>query len=1655
MDSAIPGDPGSPRRGVHEFEDDDNEHIIREQLLSGTRSRRLSNGGTGELRSASGTEGDRCQREVPNYSQRLRSLSNSRRRDLIHVSGGELERRPTRESFLDTLNPPDGELERRLEDCHDNGGPTGELERRSDPVNRKRRFNHDGRNGEFEQRASVTAKFPRYVLESSDSRRSAIGSDQRRRPSEERDQNEEHPSQHNRWQYQREPEPSRYGNNSNSHLDLFNQFMDAMKCFASSSSHNISSVNNVVPEFDPMSKNQTITSWISKVEESADIYDWNERQLIHYALPKLSGMAKSWYQSLPSLRFTWTEWKSKLLDAFPCRDNYAELLTEMLALRVKYGEPLEQYYYSKLNLLNRCQITGKRAVDCILYGIDDRAIKLGAQAVQFDSPEQVLKYLKTVKIGQPRDSAIIRTRVNRTDRRSDTTDKQISSFRKGPIKCFNCGIEGHPSFKCPKPLEKCNSCHRLGHRTETCPGIFSRRLQEPPRDNNSSNGKQVLKINVDTGKDIDVKLTEDTKTINEAEPNNKYNISIKVNDVLTSCFVDLGSDCCFIRYTDAKSMGLIMTYDNLPLVKGFGENLMQPVGKTNARVEVQGIEERVDMYVVKDMLLKQSVLLGHTFTELPGIVITKTPTCLVFERVAQNSKIFLMSSEDIHISPVEIKAVPVFNPENHYSGQVYINGTVRGKEGMEYLLLPGEYVLHEGCGNLLVQNLSDSVLKFSKGSLITRAVSDIKNLLKIETDSNFYVDSKKINHGETLTSVQLTELVKTITEFKDCFSYSLKDLGLTTVAEMEIKLKDCEPIVYRPYRLSHNEKALVRDMVQEMLDSNIVQESSSPYASPIVLVQKKSGEKRLCVDYRALNRKTVKDHYPLPRIEDQLDLLAGHEYFITLDLASGYYQIPIAEESISKTAFVTPDGQFEYLRMPFGLVNAPSVFQRTMNKILADAKVKYAIVYMDDILIPAHNFQEGLERLTEVLDLLRKGGLTLKLSKCHFFYQTIDFLGFEVSSQGVRPGNKKIESVANFPSPKNQHEVRQFMGLASFFRRFIKNFAVIARPLTDLLRKNNSWKWSNEQQSAFEELKTALVNRPVIALYDPSAETQLHTDASKLGIAGVLLQKGPEGLLRPVAFYSRKTTIDEQKLHSFELETLAVIASLSRFRVYLVGIPFKIFTDCNALRTTMTKRDLVPRIARWWIQLQEYDCEIVYRPGNKMSHVDALSRHPTDPAITESHVLDVLNIESDNWLSTAQTVDDEIKKLKDILENPDLKKIIDTHTNYTLKDGRVYRIVEGESRWVVPKAMRWQILKRNHDDIGHFSFDKTLSRIKSTYWFPKMRRFIKKYVSACLECAHHKAAGGRREGELHPIPKPERPFHTLHADHLGPFVRSKCGNCYLMVMVDAFSKFVNITAVRNTKSSTAIRVLKKHISFFGTPSRLITDRGSCFTSQLFKKFIHNSGITHVLNAVSTPRANGQVERFNKTILDALATKTHGKDDRTWDENIYDIQIGINTTVHKTTQKCPSELVFGFRLTNTSEAILNDVIDDTLDITPIDRLEEIRTEASERIRVQQEKDKERFDKNRKTGTKYKEGDLVRVERDLSGCDGKSKKLNAKFQGPYRIIKILPNERFVIEDTPITRKQSRRYESIVAIDKLRPWLNLTTDMIGSSGDEEESE
>ncbi|XP_024877102.1 uncharacterized protein LOC112457984, partial [Temnothorax curvispinosus] len=411
--------------------------------------------------------------------------------------------------------------------------------------------------------------------------------------------------------------------------------------------------------------------------------------------------------------------------------------------------------------------------------------------------------------------------------------------------------------------------------------------------------------------------------------------------------------------------------------------------------------------------------------------------------------------------------------------------------------------------------------------------------------------------------------------------------------EMKIVLKDQEPVRAKPRRLSVQERQILQKQVDEWLRDGIIKPSRSPYSSAVVLVKKKDGTYRVCIDYRPINKKIIRGQFPTPLIEDCIDDLASARVFSVIDLKNGFFHVPVAEDSQQYTSFVTPDGQYDFLFSPFGLCNSPTEFLIFMEEVFYEL-IRRRIIrkYLDDVVIPGRNEEEAMYGLRETLRVAAENGLVINWKKCKFLEREVEFLGHIVGGGCVRPSNEKIKAVQKFPRPKGRKDLQSFLGLTGYFRKFVLDYAIIARPLSDLLKDNKGFGFGAAQEEAFDRLKAILSKEPVLRIYKPDAITKLHTDASKLGYGAILLQKDSvDDSFHPVYYMSRKTSDAEQKLHSYELEVLAIVNALKKFRVYLQGIKFRIVTDCDAFRKTLDKRDLPAKVARWALFMEEFQYE--------------------------------------------------------------------------------------------------------------------------------------------------------------------------------------------------------------------------------------------------------------------------------------------------------------------------------------------------------------------------------------------------------------------------------------------------------------------------------
>lgn len=954
--------------------------------------------------------------------------------------------------------------------------------------------------------------------------------------------------------------------------------------------------------------------------------------------------------------------------------------------------------------------------------------------------------------------------------------------------------------------------------------------------------------------------------------------------------------------------------------------------------------------------------------------------------------------------------------------------------------------------------LTDSIL-------VGREILDQGFEVSVNSNSVILTGCKKIltceksnQAGETdfsnidtdMPSESKPELITILKEFSNSFSSGVATSRVKT-GQLEIRLIDpAKTVQRRPYRLGENERQVVREKVNELLEAGVIRPSCSPFSSPVLLVKKKDGSDRMCVDYRELNENTVADRYPLPLIEDHIARLGGAKWYTCLDATSGYHQIPVEASSIEKTAFVTPDGHWEYLSMPFGLKNSSSVYQRAVMKALGELGHTFVVAYVDDLLIMASDIQQALERLRLVLEVLTKAGFSLNLKKCTFLKRRVEYLGFGIEDGKVMPNQKKIEALTLLPPPSTVTQLRQFIGLASYFRQFIPSFSKFMAPLFKLTSgKGCNIDWQPVHEQIRQKVITHLTSQPVLKIFDPKLPIEIHTDASADGYGAVLIQK-VDDKQHPVAYYSRRTSSPESRYHSYELETLAVVNAVKHFSHYLRGRKFTVVTDCNSVKATKSKIELSPRVHRWWAYLQSFDFDIVYREGSRMKHVDCLSRNPLpspeckDQQRVEQKRVNIAEL-SDNWLQVEQQKDPEIQKILSDLQNEVLSE--DVRKTYEIRSGILHRKVQrnGRNRClpIVPRSFRWSVINNVHESVMHLGWEKTLEKLYEHYWFKGMSKYVRKFVENCITCKISKSSSGRVQAELHPIPKVNTPWHTVHIDASGKLSGKNDIKEYVFVLIDGFTKFVILHHSLNIDTKSSIKALEAGVSLFGTPTRLVADQGRCFASKEFGSYCEERNIQLHLIATGGSRANGQVERVMST-LKSMLTAVETSRDRSWQDALGEVQLAMNSTVNRVTKSSPLELMIG-KVARPLGLMALDDDDQNID------LDLIREQAAQNIRQAAVYDKVRFDRSKATVKRFKEGDYVLIENE----ERNQTKLDPKFKGPFKIIEVLDNDRYRLKALNSKRTYKYPHDRIRAVPNHEVPVELGLDSVSNEDGDQSSD
>ncbi|KRY17737.1 Retrovirus-related Pol polyprotein from transposon 17.6 [Trichinella patagoniensis] len=727
----------------------------------------------------------------------------------------------------------------------------------------------------------------------------------------------------------------------------------------------------------------------------------------------------------------------------------------------------------------------------------------------------------------------------------------------------------------------------------------------------------------------------------------------------------------------------------------------------------------------------------------------------------------------------------------------------------------------EGCVPVKLLNTSGDRVTIHRGKVV--ATIEVVDPLPLERSPKTHVAlppaiEKLLDEvAQRTTSEELDKLRALLTDFADVFSTYDGDLGRTTRTEHHINTGDAQPIRLCPRRIPWHFREQMDGLLTDMINKDIIEPSTSPWTAPVVLVKKKDGNVRFCVDFRKLNLVTKKDSYPLPRIDETIDTLAAAEWLSTLDLTSGYWQVPVAKEDREKTAFCTPKGLYQFKVMPFGLCNAPATFQRVMDLTLTRLKWKKCLVYLDDIVIFGRTFQEHFNNLEEVLQRIRQSGLKLKPAKCRLCAKEIAFLGHIVSRDGVRTDPSKTEKVASWPTPTSTSEVRTFLGFASYYRRFVKS-------------------WSNEAEEAFQRLKRALTTGQILAFPRFDIPFIIDTDASETGIGAVLSQKhDPEGE-RVIAYASRTLSKTERKY--------------STTRKELLSIGFTLRTDHDSLTWLRNFKEPEGQVSRWLEHLQEYDMEVVHRRGRQHSNADAMSRrpevtedngdHPTTEMPSAAVGTAAVSLASNEGAEPLEKPQDEniecvIRFLSEWRElHKDSRDLVKQWKHLRLTPAGLAVVVTGKpARWVPPNHARLSILEQLHNGIGgdHLGVKKTAEKIRTRYFWPGWYRDVKAWCDRCEACARRKTPPIVNRAPMESIVV-GNPMEIVAVDILGPVPRSKNGNSYIMVVTDYFTRWVEAYAVPNQQAETVARKLvQQFVCRFGTPMKL-SDQETQFQGRL-------------------------------------------------------------------------------------------------------------------------------------------------------------------------------------------------------------------------------
>lgn len=1063
----------------------------------------------------------------------------------------------------------------------------------------------------------------------------------------------------------------------------------------------------------------------------------------------------------------------------------------------------------------------------------------------------------------------------------------------------------------------CYNCGKLGHIARNC--WTQKRETNPNTKINPKNSSYYC--------GVVKKAFGDTTTIN---------VSCRINGKRATALIDTGAQVTVVSCKLAQKMNLIVERNHTRLY-GMDGSEFGNQGTTSINIEINNKKVRVTAIVAD--LKKYELLIGMDVLRQINAVIDMKKLC-----------VYMVREHDNNLSIIE-KVV------KGHSRNKKKSKTERNEKSVD----ENEESFDEGELNHKERKIVEEENVERNESEMEEEIENSKEVEEAPKENNSndeeeFFDASEFGEMEQqpmrissefgVEFVEKTEQM--VTEYKDIFATKVSEVKEALVEPIEITMKDEIPIYTPQWRLAQTEQDVIDKEVESMLEADIIQPSTSPFNFPVIVVPKKDGSARVCVDFRELNKVTITDPFPIPIIDDILNRLASSKIFSTLDLKCGYWQIPLSKETARKTAFTTRKGHFEFKRLPFGLKNAPSQFSRIMQMLLGN--LPFVEVYIDDVIIHSKDWVEHLNHLKSVFDKVKEASMKLNRGKCCFGKREIQVLGHVIVDGQIKMENDKIHAIKNMEIPTSKKEMQRFLGLANYYRKFINNFAEISKPLTALLREDSEWKWGQEEQTALDQLKNALISYPVLQLPNLSKPFRITTDASGVAIGGILGQVDDYGKEYVCGYVSRQLTKHEVNYTVSEKECLAIVWTIKQFSHFLRGVKFTIITDHAALQWLHSIKDPNGRLARWALTLQAYNYEVEYRKGTLNENADCLSRADIFVVnMGKGNNRDIYNNDAlFKYVTTGKIGRGSSEKKIAQLKLIGLK--------YKFENGELKRLIDDEYKIIPPPNERNEIIEQCHR-LGHFCLDGTIKKIQERYYWNAMIKDVKKIVDCCLEC--QKASKTKLSPAIiNPLPVNDI-FDRVGIDLTFGFPTSAKGNCGILVITDYLSKYPYAVAIKSKTSEEVASKLLEFIALFGPPKEILSDQGREFVNEIVHTLCTSLKIDRITTSSYYPQTNGLTERFNATLANCIR-KVAAENPHAWDEWLPWVLLAYRSRTNSTTGHQPYELLFGKKMNwfENFEGKTSEVDDekDILSRTLLLRnsLQKMRHDVRQKIKNDQEK-----------------------------------------------------------------------------------------------------